>query len=167
MSSFVDAPGTFRPMLRLTMPVLVEQVLHLLVGFVDLWLTGNFLSEAAYVAAMTLMIYVLWLVGNAFSFVALGSTAMVARFSGAGDRNMANRIMNQSIVTGLAWSIVLMAGTLPLVGYFSQVMGLEGTAATAAQHSAIRAVRRRYGNGRCKGGANPADIEHQRELRRR
>ena len=98
-TSFVDAPGTFRPMLRLTMPVLLEQVLHLLVGFTDLWLTGNFLPDEAYVAAMTLMIYALWLVGNVFGFVALGSTAMTARFVGAGDRDMANRVMNQSIVT--------------------------------------------------------------------
>ena len=71
-TSFVDSPGTFRPMLRLTLPVLVEQMLHLLVGFVDLWLAGNFLPGEAYVAAMTLMIYALWLVGNVFGFVALG-----------------------------------------------------------------------------------------------
>ena len=30
-------------MLRLTLPVLLEQMLHILVGFTDLWLTGNFL----------------------------------------------------------------------------------------------------------------------------
>ena len=48
---------------------------------------------------MTLMIYALWLVGNVFGFVALGSTAMIARFVGAGDREMANRVMNQSMTT--------------------------------------------------------------------
>jgi putative MATE family efflux protein len=120
-------------MLRLTLPVLVEQMLHLLVGFVDLWLTGNFLPGEAYVAAMTLMIYALWLVGNVFGFVALGSTAIVARFAGAGDRTMANRVMNQSIVTGLVWAIVLMAFTLPIAGQFPVLMGLQGTAAAAAE----------------------------------
>jgi putative MATE family efflux protein len=119
-------------MLRLTLPVLVEQVLHLLVGFVDLWLTGNYLPGEAYVAAMTLMIYTLWLIGNVFGFVALGSTAMVARFAGAGDRAMANRVMNQSIVTGLVWAAVLMAVTLPLAGHYPMLMGLDGTAAAAA-----------------------------------
>ncbi len=131
-TAFIDEPGTFRPMLRLTMPVLIEQVLHLLVGLVDLWLAGNFLPGEAYVAAMTLMIYALWLVGNVFGFVALGSTAMTARFVGAGDREMANRVMNQSITSGLVWSALLMAATLPLAGYFPVVMGLEGTAAEAA-----------------------------------
>jgi putative MATE family efflux protein len=131
-TSFVDAPGTFRPMLRLTMPVLLEQVLHLLVGFTDLWLTGNFLPGEAYVAAMTLMIYALWLVGNVFGFVALGSTAMTARFVGAGATDMANRVMNQSLLTGLAWALVLMAVTIPLAAFFPMVMGLEGMAADAA-----------------------------------
>ena len=42
-TSLVDRPGTFRPMLWLTLPVLVEQMLHVLVGFTDLWLTGNYL----------------------------------------------------------------------------------------------------------------------------
>jgi putative MATE family efflux protein len=130
--SFVDAPGTFRPMLWLTLPVLVEQMLHILVGFTDLWLTGNFLQEEAYVAAMTLMIYALWLVGNMFGFVALGSTALVARFAGARDHAMVNRVMNQSITSGLLWSLLLIAMTLPLADYFSSVMGLKGTAAVAA-----------------------------------
>jgi putative MATE family efflux protein len=131
-TSFVDAPGTFRPMLRLTLPVLVEQILHILVGFTDLWLTGNYLQDEAYVAAMTLMIYTLWLVGNVFGFVALGSTAMVARFAGARDLNMANRVMNQSITSGLIWSLLLMAMTLPVAAYFPLAMGLNGMAAAAA-----------------------------------
>jgi putative MATE family efflux protein len=130
--SFVDAPGTFRPMFWLTLPVLVEQMLHILVGFTDLWLTGNYLQEEAYVAAMTLMIYALWLVGNVFGFVALGSTALIARFVGARDHAMVDRVMNQSITSGFIWSLLLIAITLPLAGYFPWVMGLKGVAAEAA-----------------------------------
>lgn len=120
-------------MLRLTLPVLVEQMLHTLVGFTDLWLTGNFLPGEAYVAAMTLMIYALWLIGNVFGVVAFGSAAMIARFVGARDHEMANRVMNQSILTGLLWALALMAVALPLAGYFPLVMGLHGTAAAAAE----------------------------------
>jgi putative MATE family efflux protein len=130
--SLIDSPGTLRPMLRLTAPVLAEQILHLLVGFVDLWLTGNYLDDAAYVAAMTLMIYALWLIGNSFGVVALGSTAMTARFVGAKNHDMANRVMNQSITSGLIWALVMMVACLPLVDHFPRIMGLEGTAADAA-----------------------------------
>lgn len=130
--ALIDSPGTLRPMLRLTLPVLLEQVLHLLVGLTDLWLTGNFLPGEAFVAAITLMIYALGLVGNIFSFVALGSTAMTARFVGAGDRAAANRVMNQSMVLGLVWAIALMAITLPLAAHFPRLMGLHDLAAEAA-----------------------------------
>jgi putative MATE family efflux protein len=132
-TSLVDRPGTFRPMLWLTLPVLVEQMLHVLVGFTDLWLTGNYLPGEAYVAAMTLMIYALWLVGNVFGVVALGSTAMVARFVGARNYDMANRVMNQSILTGLVWALLLMAIALPFAEAFPILMGLKGTAAAAAE----------------------------------
>jgi putative MATE family efflux protein len=130
--SLIDSPGTLRPMLRLTAPVLAEQILHLLVGFTDLWLTGNYLPGEAYVAAMTLMIYALWLIGNSFGVVALGSTAMTARFVGAGNHDMANRVTNQSITAGLLWALMMMATCLPIVGHFPILMGLEGTAADAA-----------------------------------
>ena len=133
MSMLIDTPGTLRPMLRLTMPVLAEQVLHLLVGFTDMWLTGNLLGNDAYVAAMALMIYALWLTANLFAFVSLGATAMTARFIGAGDQPLANRVMNQSITTGVVWTAILMVTTLPLAHQFISFMGLTGTAATAAE----------------------------------
>jgi putative MATE family efflux protein len=133
MSMLIDTPGTLRPMLRLTMPVLAEQMLHLLVGFTDMWLTGNLLGDDAYVAAMSLMIYMLWLIANLFSFVALGATAMTARFVGAGDAPLANRVMNQSITTGAIWTAFLMVAMLPLAHQFISFMGLTGTAATAAE----------------------------------
>jgi putative MATE family efflux protein len=119
-------------MLWLTAPVLAEQILHLLVGFVDLWLTGNYLPGQAYVAAMTLMIYALWLIGNSFGLVALGSTAMIARFVGARDYALANRVMNQSLSSGILLSAGLMAVFLPLADHFAPLMGLSGTAADAA-----------------------------------
>jgi putative MATE family efflux protein len=119
-------------MLRLTLPVLIEQMLHLLVGLTDMWLTGNFLPGEAYVAAMTLMIYALWLVGNVFGFVALGSTSLVARFVGAGNRDLANQVMNQSMTSGLIWTAAIVAFAIPLARYFPLVMGLDGLAAAAA-----------------------------------
>jgi putative MATE family efflux protein len=132
MSMLIDSPGTLRPMLRLTMPVLAEQLLHMLVGFTDMWLTGNLLTGDAYIAAMSLMMYALWLIANLFAFVSLGATAMTARFTGAKDHHLANRVMNQSITAGIFWTAFLMLATIPLAEVFIRFMGLTGLAAEAA-----------------------------------
>lgn len=131
-SSLIESPGTLRPMLRLAMPVLVEQVLHLLVELVDLWITGNLLHNDAYLAAMALLVYVLWLVNMLFAFIFYGTTALTARFTGAGDRQMACAVLHQSLATGAIWSGVLMAIGLPTAGLLVTAMGLEADAAAAA-----------------------------------
>jgi putative MATE family efflux protein len=46
---------------------------------------------------------------------------------------MANRVMNQSILTGLVWALLLMAIALPFAEAFPILMGLKGTAAAAAE----------------------------------
>lgn len=131
-SSLIQTPGTLRPLVRLSLPVLLEQLLHLGVGFADLTLTGRFLEGDAYVAAMTLVIYLAWLIGMMFAFVATGATPLTARFTGAGDHELANRVMNQSMTVGLAWSALLMGLALPTVAAIVGVMGLEGPSADAA-----------------------------------
>ena len=132
-SAFVDTPGTLRPLVRLTFPVLVEQVLHLLVGFADLWLTARLLPGDSYVAAMTLVIYLCWLLGMLFQLIATGSTALTARFIGAGDQPLANRVMNQSIFLGLAWAGLLMTLGLTVLSQAVEFMGLQGATAAAAE----------------------------------
>ncbi|TWT99955.1 Multidrug resistance protein MdtK [Botrimarina colliarenosi] len=118
--------------MRLSLPVLAEQVLHLLVGLSDLALTGRLLEGTEYVAGMTLVIYLLWLVGTLFAFIATGATPLTARFTGAGQPEMANRVMNQSITVGLAWTVVLMLVGLPIAAPAVAMMGLEGPSAEAA-----------------------------------
>ena len=113
--SLVDSPGTLRPMLWLTAPVLVEQMLHLLVQYVDFFLTGRILQSDTYLAAMTLMIYAAWFIANLFSLVGIGATALVARMVGGGDREGANRVMHQALATGGLWAALLMAVGFPLV----------------------------------------------------
>ncbi len=127
-----QSTGTFRPMLRLATPVLVEQILHLTVEFADMILTGNFLPGDAYVAAIALMGYVLWILGMMFGFVFYGAMALTARFTGKRDPATANHVMNQSISAGLVWSAILMLLGFPLADDFVAMMGLTGVAAEAA-----------------------------------
>lgn len=129
---FIDQPGALRPLLVLAAPVLVEQMLHLLVGISDTWLTAYFLADEAYLAAMTLMVYLLWAVGNLIALVAHGSTALAARFFGARDLPAANQVMHQSLTCGAMWTALLMLMLFPLADELVTAMGLTGKAAEAA-----------------------------------
>ncbi len=95
-------------MLRLAWPVLVEQVLVMMVGLVDLWLTGNYLRPQ-HLAAIGLMSYVLWLIPSIFGMVAIGATALTARFVGARDFASANKVTSQAFVAGIVLAVLVTA----------------------------------------------------------
>ncbi len=97
--------GTLRPLLLLAWPVLIEQLLTMLLGFSDTWLVGHYL-DASHLAAMTSLNYVLWLLPNLFALVGIGATALIARFVGADDRALANRVLHQAFLVGTALAVV-------------------------------------------------------------
>ena len=95
-------------MLRLAMPVLLEQLLGILVWFSDRLLVGHYL-DTSHQAAITLMAYLLWLMYGLFSAVAIGATAMVARFVGAGDTRLARKLTNQAFLVGIVAAVAVTA----------------------------------------------------------
>lgn len=122
--------GTLRALLRLTWPVMLEQLLIMLVVLSDKWFTGNYLPGADYLAAITLVSYVLGFVPSGFAAVAIGATAMVARFVGSGDEDAARRVANQAFTLGAL--LVLAAGGLGLLFGRQLIAGLSPDANTAA-----------------------------------
>ncbi len=107
--SLVEATGTVGPVLRLAWPVLVEQLLVMMVGLVDLWLTGKYLLPP-HLAAIGLMSYVLWLIPCMYGIVAIGALALIARYVGRGDHEKASLVANQAMLAGtiLAASITML-----------------------------------------------------------
>ena len=73
-SQIISTPGVWRPLLILAGPVFVEQLLALLVGLVDTWLTGHYVPGEAPMAAIGLMAYTMWLLPSLFASVAIGAT---------------------------------------------------------------------------------------------
>ena len=126
-----EIPGTLRPMLRLAIPVLVEQLLGMLVGFSDRVLTGHYL-ETPHLAAITLMSYVLWMLWGVFQLVSIGATAMVARFIGGGDLGSARRLTNQAFVVGAVLAAVVTLLGAVLGERAVHFLHLEGEAAELA-----------------------------------
>lgn len=109
---------------------MLEQLLIMLVVLSDKWFTGNYLPGADYLAAITLVSYVLGFVPSGFAAVAIGATAMVARFVGSGDSTSAEHVANQAFSLG-ALLCAAAAGLGLLIGP-SLVAGLSPDAPTAA-----------------------------------
>lgn len=119
-------------MLRLALPALAEQLLGVTVMLVDVWLTGRYLKHAPELAAIGLMAYTLWLLTCMFDFVAIGATAMTARFAGAGNRRRANYVTNQAALVGAVMAVGVTVAVYFAARPFVSVMHLEGQAADLA-----------------------------------
>ena len=122
-----------RAVLLLAIPVLAEQILAVGVGLVDTWLTGNYLPGDKYLAAIGQMAYLLWLVPNLFSFVAIGATALVSRFVGGNEGELANRAANQAFLLGTVMSVGITIGLAFGGGALIRILGLPPEAAKLAE----------------------------------
>ncbi len=118
-------------MLWLALPVLLEQVLAMLVGLSDRILTGFYL-ETSHLAAINLMAYILWLMYEMFAVVAIGGTAMVARFVGAGDEETARRVTNQAMVVGAGMAVAATVFWAVAGPWAVNMLQLDGQAAEQA-----------------------------------
>jgi putative MATE family efflux protein len=89
----------------------------------------------SYQAAQTMAIYVGWMISSLTVLISVGSTALVARFIGAGNRAAAVRVTNQSILLAVMLGVVGTAVGLPGLKTFVALLGLHGDAGVfAAQY---------------------------------
>jgi putative MATE family efflux protein len=106
----------------------------LAVNFCDRLLAGRYLNlpadqQLAAHAAQTTANYLAWVLTSYTVLVSVGSIALVARFSGAGDQSSAVRATNQSILLAIALGIL--GGTvglfiLPSLLEWMQMRGIAG-----------------------------------------
>src|SRR5262245_8433430 len=125
-----------RQLLLLAFPVFAEHSLHILVGWNDMWL-GNHLhrydvatdltraEEVAAGAAVGTMSYILWLVSLLISAVAVGSTAIIARATGARHKRLASSITGQSISSSVIVGVIGGALMYLYAGPIADSSGLE------------------------------------------
>lgn len=125
-------PTSRRGFLSLAWPSLVENVLLTLMGVLTMMMVGRLgASAVAGVGAanqvMNLMIVV-------FGGLAVGTTALVARRVGAGDRSGARAVLGQALAVGLSLSVVV-----GVVGVFVayHVIELMGAAPEVAADGAV------------------------------
>ena len=117
-------------LLWLALPVVAENVLHMLVGLTDVYLASHLppTTAPAATAAVGSVSYVLWLIGLIAGAIGTGSTAIIARAVGAKHQSLANSVCGQSVTAavllGLTLTAIFVAFAVPL----ANVMGLQGQA---------------------------------------
>lgn len=122
----------------LALPVLLEQFLSFCVGFFDTFLSGRISGSAT--AAVGFAGYVGWLGSLLFSLVGTGTTALVARFWGAGDFANANRVANRSIALAALMGLVVLTIIWSAAPFFASLMNLDGpTAAIVVRYLRVDA----------------------------
>ena len=120
-------------MFKLAIPVLIEQSLVMLVGLIDTYLAARYLGDNSYIAAIGVMAYILWMIPCTFGIIAIGSTALVARFVGSKDYQPAVRTTNQSLLLGSCLALVVTVVTFALGDNFLQLLGMPADAAEPAR----------------------------------
>jgi putative MATE family efflux protein len=122
--------------LLLALPVLAQQGLSFLVLLSDRYLAGNLpvaTGHAAMLAAQTTAHYLAWFITCYNVLVTVGSTALVARCIGAGERRLAVEVTHQALL--LAVFLGLLATAWAFLGgarWMVDVLHLRGEAADYA-----------------------------------
>lgn len=89
--------------LRLAWPVVAGMFLETAFHVANAFWMGH-LSAAA-MAAVISSGFIIWLCFSLFGVVSTGTNAMIARFIGAGDRDMAGRVAGQALLFGVTFSL--------------------------------------------------------------
>ncbi len=125
-SAIVVGAPVRKALLWLALPVLGEQILNTVVALFDTWLAGR-LSPAA-TSAVGLAAYVSWLASMIVMLVATGTTALVARFVGAGQPDRANHFANQSLTLACGVGVALLFFIYPLAPWLARYSNMTGGA---------------------------------------
>ncbi|HVK07606.1 MAG TPA: MATE family efflux transporter [Gemmataceae bacterium] len=132
-----DRRPPWRVVLVLAWPVLVQQFLVLSVGLYDQFLAGNNSPDdrakhISYQAAQTTANYIAWSIYSLSALVAVGGTALVARFVGAGDRASAVRTTNQCVLLAIFFGAAFTPIILAVLPWGSRLLNPDPEAAESA-----------------------------------
>jgi putative MATE family efflux protein len=117
-------------LLWLALPVVAENMLHMMVGLTDVYLASHLPAAQAADATASVgsISYVLWLVGLVAGAIGTGSTAIIARAIGARHQSLANSVCGQSVTAavliGALLTALLWVGQVPA----AVMTGLTGQA---------------------------------------
>lgn len=99
-----------RLIVELSIPSILAQISATVMFFIDASMVGHLGAKAT--AAIGLVESSTWLLGGMASAANMGFSVQVAHFIGANDFEAARRVLRQSLVCCLCWSLLLMLGCI-------------------------------------------------------
>ena len=110
-----------RAIFLLSVPMVIEMMMESVFAVADIWFVSNLGAEAVATVGITeSLITIVYAIGVGLS---MATTALVSRRIGEKDKNGAARAAFQSIVTGLAISLLI---AIPGLFYSKELLGLMG-----------------------------------------
>jgi len=113
-----------RTILKLAWPVVVERLSLSVLSAVDAVLVGRFVGADG-LAAVGLGALLFWVPLSGALAIDVGSTALVARDVGAGDRSRVQAGLHTAVVSALAWGLLCTAVVVAFAPQLIRAMGAE------------------------------------------
>ena len=105
-----------RLIVSLSVPSILAQISATVMFFIDAAMVGHLGARAT--AAIGLVETTTWLLGGLASAANLGFSVQVAHFIGANDFEAAHRVLRQSLVCCLLWSVLLSLGCIAILPFW-------------------------------------------------
>ncbi|MSQ95957.1 MAG: MATE family efflux transporter [Gemmataceae bacterium] len=131
---------SWRLVIALSLPALGQQGLSFIVLLSDRYLAGHLVvaDQAAVQAAQTTAHYLAWFISCYTVIVTVGSTALVARFVGAGERRRAGEVTHQALLLAVILGLAATAWAfLGGIRWMVDLLNLQGPAADYATDYAL------------------------------
>ena len=110
-----------RLIVSLSVPSILAQISATVMFFIDASMVGHLGARAS--AAIGLVETTTWLLGGLASAANMGFSVQVAHFIGANDFDAARRVLRQSLICCLIWSLMLCLGSIAIHSYLPYWLG--------------------------------------------
>lgn len=108
---------------HLTWPAIIEQLLGMMVSFVDTAMVGSLGSSST--AAVSVVSSSIWLINGILAGVGVGYSVQVANAVGAGDHEKARRVIRQGALAVAAVGLTVLLVMEGLAGFLPRWLGAE------------------------------------------
>ena len=124
--STLDVSGTriSRTIFRMAWPVVLERLSISILGAVDAALVGHFVGADG-LAALGVANLMFWIPLSGALAIDVGSTAVVARDVGAGDRSRVQLGLHTAIIAALVWGLICTTIVFAAAPFLMRVMGAK------------------------------------------